>query len=292
MKLSIVVIFFNMTREAARTLYSLSPAYQRGVAAEDYEVIAIDNGSPQPLDPAVVTSHGPNFRYHYHATDSVSPVEAMNLGAKMARGDALAVIVDGARMASPGLVRLTLDALRLDAKAFVCARAWHLGPEVQNFSMLRGYDQATEDALLAEINWREDGYRLFDVSVIAPSSRGGFLGPFPPECSWLAMSRTFFLDLGGYDIRFQSPGGGLCNHEFRNRVLASPGVRPINLLGEGVFHQVHGGVSTNVAPDNRPNPGFRAEFERLKGEPFKPAPAPGLQYVGTLPTAARSHLAA
>ena len=165
MKLSIVIIFFDMAREAARTLYSLSPAHQRGVSDEEYEVIAIDNGSSRPLDPAAVAALGSNFRYHYHATDSISPVDAVNLGAEMAGGAALAVIVDGARMASPGLVRLSIDALRLDTHVFACARSWHLGPDVQNRSMLEGYDQATEDALLAETNWREDGYRLFDIAT-------------------------------------------------------------------------------------------------------------------------------
>lgn len=290
MKLSIVVIFFNMQREAARTLESLSPAYQRGVDADDYEVIAVDNGSRQPLDAAAVCAFGPNFRYHFHDTDSVSPVEAMNYAAGMARGAALAVIVDGARMASPGLVRMSLNALRLSETAFICARAWHLGPDIQNVSVLDGYDQAAEDALLAGIDWRADGYRLFDISKIAPSSSGGFLGPFPPECSWFAMPRRAFLDLGGFDIRFQSPGGGLCNHEFRNRAVSAPGVSAICLLGEGVFHQVHGGVATNVPLTEHPLQMFNAEHEQLRGRKFAPVTLPHVQYFGTLSQPARRHL--
>jgi len=49
MKLSIVVIFHNMRREAQRTLHSLSKAYQRNVDDLDYEVIAIDNASERPM---------------------------------------------------------------------------------------------------------------------------------------------------------------------------------------------------------------------------------------------------
>ena len=270
MKLSIVVIFFNMRREAARTLYSLSHRYQRGVSVEDYEVIAIDNGSAQPLTPSEVLEFGGNFRYHFHATGSVSPVGAINLGAEMARGEALAVVVDGARMASPGLVWRTLEAWKLAREPFICARAWHLGPDVQFHSMQQGYDQAAEDALLEQIDWKNDGYRLFDVSTIAPSSRGHF----PSECSWFAMARSTFVSMGGFDPRFQSPGGGFCNHEFRDRAVKWPGMRAILLLGEGLFHQVHGGVATNACPDEHPGKAFLREYERLCGRKYMLAPVP------------------
>src|SRR4029453_5975812 len=43
--LSVVVVFYNMRREAARTLHSLSRSYQRDVQDLDYEVLVIDNGS-------------------------------------------------------------------------------------------------------------------------------------------------------------------------------------------------------------------------------------------------------
>ena len=59
--LSVVVVFYDMRREAERTLYSLTPEYQRGVAGKAYEVIAIDNGSYQPLDPAEVRAVRPQF---------------------------------------------------------------------------------------------------------------------------------------------------------------------------------------------------------------------------------------
>ena len=60
--LSVVVVVFNMAREAPRTLLSLSPAYQRDIAAGDYEIIVVDNGSEPPFDPAVLAPLGENFR--------------------------------------------------------------------------------------------------------------------------------------------------------------------------------------------------------------------------------------
>lgn len=49
-KLTILVSFYNMNREARRTLYALSIAYQSDVPESDYEVIAIDNGSQHAPD--------------------------------------------------------------------------------------------------------------------------------------------------------------------------------------------------------------------------------------------------
>ena len=55
-KLSVVVVFFNMRREAQRTLYSLSSDYQRHVEPSDYQVIVIDNSSSYPLSKEIVES--------------------------------------------------------------------------------------------------------------------------------------------------------------------------------------------------------------------------------------------
>ena len=50
LKLSIIVIFHNMRREARRTLLSLSAQMQKGVPESDYEILAIDNGSTNQLE--------------------------------------------------------------------------------------------------------------------------------------------------------------------------------------------------------------------------------------------------
>lgn len=54
-----------MQREARRTLFSLSGAYQDGLRLADYQVIEIDNGSTEPLSPEVVAGIGANFQYHF-----------------------------------------------------------------------------------------------------------------------------------------------------------------------------------------------------------------------------------
>jgi len=280
--ISIVVIVYNMHREAKRTLFSLDAEYQTGVSSKDYEVIVIDNGSPEPLDRDFVTGLGPNFRYHYHDTTSVSPAKAVNVGVGLARGDEVAVIVDGARIATPGLVNATRRALRLFDQPFVCALSWHLGHDIQNVLIENGYDTEQEDSLLDSVDWPDDGYRLFEISTIAPSSRQGFLNGMPSECSWFAMCKAQFLEAGGFDERFQSPGGGLVNHDFLKRIQASGTFSQIVLLGEGVFHQMHGGVSTNVALSEQPLASFQDEYTRIHGAEYKPAKGQTVSYFGSI----------
>ena len=64
-ELSVVVVVHDMRREAARTLHSLSRAYQREVDDLDYEVIVVENGSEpeECLGADLVRSFGPEFRY-------------------------------------------------------------------------------------------------------------------------------------------------------------------------------------------------------------------------------------
>lgn len=287
--LSIIVIFHNMRREADRTLFSLSTNYQIDLTRDDYEVIVIDNGSDLPLSAVRVQEFGSNFKYHFFTTESVSPVDAINFGVDNASGKFVAVIVDGARMVTPGLVSESLRALRLFANPFVCALAWHLGPDVQNRSISEGYDQKREDQLLDSIDWMNSGYRLFEISTLAQSSKNGFLGGMPSECSWLAMPRSNFVKMGGFDKRFQSPGGGLVNHDFLYRILSRPETHPVVLLGEGSFHQIHGGVASNAPHDKHPLEIFKAEYVHIHGKfDLKINSTP--YYLGQMPDAARKFI--
>ncbi len=284
--LTVIVVFHNMQREAERTLYSLSTDYQSGVSSEDYQVLAIDNGSAQPLAADWVNRFGPNFRYQFFATDSVSPASAINYAVNGADSEFIAVIVDGARMVSPGVIRESLRALRAFSQPFVGALGWHLGMDVQNVTILEGYDQAAEDCLLDSIGWQKNGYRLFEISTLAQSSNNGFLGGMPNECSWFAMPCSDFIQMGGYDERFQSPGGGQVNHDFLGRVLQRPEVSPVVLLGEGSFHQVHGGVATNVPLSEHPAALFKAEYLRIHGRSHQFVKPERLYYMGGMPVEA------
>ena len=55
------------------------------------------------------------------------------------------------------------------------------------------------------------------------------------------MPRSLWEELGGYDEAFETPGGGFVNSDTLTRAVSLTNTTIITLLGEGTFHQVHGG---------------------------------------------------
>lgn len=286
-ELSVVVVFRNMAREAPRTLHTLSTHYQAGVSESDYEVIAIDAGSNPPLDKQLILAQGPNFRV-VRAEDKPSPVSAINEVVRQSRGRAVALAIDGARMLSPGVLKYTLRALKAYRNPVVATLAWHLGSKPQNHAMLDGYDQTVEDKLLSSVDWRSDGYELFKISCLALSSAQGWCGTIS-ESNFVTVRRAAWDDLGGLDERFQSPGGGYVSLDFYREACEKLN-ELVLLLGEGTFHQFHGGVATNVPMSNHPGKLFREEYAKIRGREFaNPGTTP--EYIGSLPPQARRFMA-
>ena len=277
-----------MRREAPRTLHSLGRGYQQGAGDLDYEVLVVDNGSDAPLDAAQVRAFGPQFDYYFHPTASPSPVAAINAAVRRTRGQYVVICIDGARILSPGMLRFIAMGTRLVPRPVIGSLAWHLGSKVQKLAMLEGYDRATEDRLLADSGWQTDGYRLFDISCLANSSGNGWFQPIS-ECNCVALSRVMYEELSGFDERFVLPGGGLANLDFYKRACELPGAELITLLGEGTFHQFHGGAATNARPEVHPGERFRQEYQQLHGQPYqKPVQRP--IYLGTVPPQALGFL--
>ena len=244
--LSIVVIVYNMSRELPQTLQSLSPSDQRGMNRNDYEMLVIDNGSSSAVREESFSPQGLNLRCLRNPTPEVSPVGAIHLGLEHSRGKWIAVWIDGSRMASPGLLAAACEALRVSPRAVEEARGRYLGPGLQSETMRRGYTRKVEDRLMRQSDWVQDGYRLFGISVFDESSGPTWFDP-PTESNSLFLSRELWTELGGYDRRFTSVGGGMVNLDTWSRALALPGITPIVLLGEATFHQFHGGTMTNAA---------------------------------------------
>jgi glycosyltransferase involved in cell wall biosynthesis len=170
-RLSIIVINWNFLRELPRTLYSLSPRFQLGMQRDEYEVIVIDNGSDGMPDFADLHSLGIDLQIYRMDKPSPSPVRAINMGLNLSTGKYVGVFIDGARMASPGLLLRATEALELHPRTIVGSRGRYLGPQLQRISIVQdGYTAAVEDQMLDSIQWQTNGYRLFDVSVFDESS--------------------------------------------------------------------------------------------------------------------------
>ena len=283
--ISVVVVFHDMARELPRTLRTLAPDYQ-GLPADDYEVIVVDNGSTAGPDPSVFDAFPGVLRVHRIDEAPPSPARAANAGLGLATGSLVGLVVDGARMASPGLLERARLAAGLAARPVITAPAYHLGAARQMDAVGDGYDQRVEDRLLTTVDWEGDGTRLFEVSTLAGSSGRGWFGPMG-ESSALFLPPALWRELGGLDERFELPGGGLVNHDLYRRACGLPGVQLIALLGEGTFHQFHGGVATSrrLTWDE-----MHADYVALRGEHYRP-PANEPLYVGGIPPTALPHLA-
>lgn len=272
-RLSIVVVGFDMKRELPRTVLSLLPPYQRGLAHDDVEIIVIDNGSSEPVRREWFPADAA-IRVERVEGGGVSPSMAINVGARLARADHIAVVVDGARMASPGLVSTALAAAGLHPKSFVATLGFHLGPKVQQVSVTEGYTREVEDRLLASVAWPQHGYRLFEICALGASCTHGVLKT-PSETTFCVMKTSMFHAIGGYDERFIQLGGGLATFDFFRRSLEAAGEGFVMLVGEGTFHQLHYGATTQAGGVGRRQEGevslwdaYVREYEQVVGHPF------------------------
>ena len=130
--------------------------------------------------------------------------------------------------------------------------------------------QVEAEGLLA-VGGKENGDGLYAGAGSCACYGGGWDGQLF-ESGGFAMRRSDYLAMGGYDGRFQSPGGGLANLDIFQRALIRPDLKYVALLGEGTFHQVHGGVSTSTPMDQHPWKKFNEEFTQIRGSPFARVP--------------------
>jgi len=293
MRLSLVVVVHDMPSTAMRSLYSLSPAHQREIDADAYEVVVVENGSSRPLDAARVAALPGHFRYLPNPHPSPSPARAVNFGMAQATGEMVGLILDGARIATPRLLAFALRAASTHPRAVVTSVGWALG---RGAHRPRGTAAAPEadaavDDVLRTAGWPDDGYRLF--AHARPDGSGHQLGP-AQESPALFTTAALWRELGGFDERFTQPGGGLVALDFYARVIARADLEPILLVGEGTIHQPHGGISTDAPVGGeltRRMLAWREEYIAIRGHDLCYSDRE-VTYFGTLPAPWRIQLTA
>ena len=288
MKLSVILISYGMAREIPRTLQSLSREYQHGALDLDYEVILVDNGSPEPLSESTWADVNVPVRLIRVQDASPSPAGAINIALQEALGDAICLMIDGAHVLTPGAFRMALASFQAFDNPVVAVRYFYLGMGEQPVSITQGYDQATEDKLLKKIEWPSDGYRLFEISTPLRSGASRltwFNRMFEANC--LFMKRSLFVEQEGADERFDYAGGGFLNLDIFKRLLEAPGVTPVQIIGEGSFHQLHGGTTTNSRGEERDAKleKYRKQYLQIRGTDELVADV-SFVYMGHMPTTA------
>lgn len=288
-KISIVIISYNMGREVPRTVTSFLPPYQVGISPEDVEIIVMDNGSSRPIEAEIHGSWPSNVHYHFVENALPSPARALNEGVALSQAPLVCPVIDGARMASPGLLKWGLDAVGRNPRAFASTAGFHLGNKLQQLAVEEGYCQQVEDELLTSINWPENGYRLYEICALAGSARFGWFGHL--ESNAPIIPRTLYDELGGYDEAFDIPGGGLVNLDFLNRLLELEDTIYYSVLGEGTFHQFHHGVTTSRRVVKPEADGvttwekYTTQYRQIRGEEYQPSNRKPI-LIGQLPTEA------
>ena len=282
-ELSVVLVVHDMGRELPRTLHTLT-AGQRSLTDKLVEYIVVDNGSAQPVDPALRERH-PDLRVLRIDDAAPSPVHAANRGIAEARGATIGLFIDGARMASPGLLAGALLGQRLYPRVAVTCPRFHLGATTHMDAEAASYDQRAEDRLLETTDWETDGYELFAIATLAGSSSRGIFG-IKGESNSLFMSRELWDEVDGLDPGFTMPGGGLANHDLYRRVCELADIELVELLGEGTFHQYHGGAATSrrFTWDK-----MHADYVAVRGQPHVPPPNIAT-HLGSMHPAALPHL--
>ena len=80
------------------------------------------------------------------------------------------------------------------------------------------------------------------------------------------------------------PGGGFANLELYERLGSSSDVNVVTILGEGSFHQMHGGTTTNLSGSDARHDtlaSYTEHFKELRGRDFM-GHRKRLHYVGTM----------
>ncbi|MBU0961415.1 MAG: glycosyltransferase family 2 protein, partial [Proteobacteria bacterium] len=285
-KISFVVITYNMQREAERTLRSLTKEYQEGVEGLNYEVIVIDNGSSEPLKKETIEAIGENFRYYYLEDAPESPAHAINFGATKATGEFLAIMIDGAHILSPGVIHYASRAIAQYEEPIIAVQYWYLGPGPQNITTTNGYNRDVEDELIKSIDWPNNGYGLYSISEKIPKNNSWLEALFESNC--LFLRKRLFDAIGGANEDFAFPGGGFLNADIYKEAAESGGVQVVTILGEGSFHQVHGGTTTNVPPEELDSliRAYRDQYKKIRGHEYQMAHTQ-IQYIGHMPREAR-----
>ena len=254
-KVSIILIGYKMPTQLQKTLETLSTEFQRGVRAEDFEVILVENRSTQNLPEAVVEALPENVRYFLRDESGHTPVPAINFAFEKCRGTYIGLIMDGARMLTPGVIDNALKCLRLDSNILGVVPGYHLGMEEQHEHDDPEVALREEAQLLDSVDWRRDGYELFRISTWSGANRNGYLHPIM-ECNCLFASRDNYEAIGYANTDFTLRGGGSINLHIYRSLGMLPHTRVFVWPGEGSFHQYHGGVTTSSYDDRQ------AEIER------------------------------
>lgn len=244
---SFVIIYFDIPRQIERTLLSCSPEFQH-VPPGELEVVLVDCSSRFPL-PNDIQDRFPHVTQILKVKGQPSPVLALNEGIAATRFDMIALMIDGAHILTPGVVGNALDVREIYPNPVISVPQYMLGVESQNLRNISDPFETEEEDLNA-LGWPSNGYSLFNYATSAGEhATTHFLEAGESNC--LITTQNVLKENGGFDPRYDEPGGGFANLEIFSRLIHNNENSYVILPGEGTFHQDHGGLTTGTSPKLR-----------------------------------------
>lgn len=196
--LSIIIPTFNQAWELEKTLYSLSR--QIGMEYKDYEILLMNLNPDDLYTYSVAGSYAAkckNLRLIQIHDEKVNTIKnstfGLNLGSRQyAKGEILLLVVDPARIPTPGVVRKTRDCFeRFGNEIVTTTIPYHF----LKHSNTPGFTVKECREAFMKTRWQKDIYCLMDYAADTNISISGV----PNESTWLGVSRDNFLKIGGHN---------------------------------------------------------------------------------------------
>jgi len=199
--ISVIMPTHNHAWELYFTLFSLEKQY--GIGHNEYEIIIV-NTNPDDIDTLDTAKHYhekfKNIRLIQVYDEKASTIKAAcyggNLGARTyAKGDLLVLVVDSARIPTPGVLIKTRSEFEKWGENIVTTTVpYHF---LKHYSTPGFTVEECRKAFL-KTRWRQDIYHLFDYAAHTNISKSGIFN----ESCYLGITKKNFIKVNGYNEIF------------------------------------------------------------------------------------------
>jgi hypothetical protein len=238
MRLTIILGCFELEHQITRTLTSINVAicHQQEL---DVDVVIADNSRIKFC--TTIDKLLPNCRSANVCTFGQDPIHfALNKIVAESESDFVCVMIDGARIWSPQILKRCINLLA--TKNLIHVPNYQIGHSHQMYASERGFTMEDEEKILLDAGWPYlDTEKLIQNSTIEDHAG---IGPRIFESNCLFLSRELWTEVRGFDQSFKRADGGFASADLLQRLVSAGGQLRI-LTSEGTFHQLHAGSTTS-----------------------------------------------